>query len=267
MYAVLLVWSSLGLFALAWVVMTSFKTNRELFANVWALPGGLAWDNYVRAWTRSRIGELFANSAIVVAATVPLTALLGSMAAYILSRFTFRGSTALLLFFIGGTSIPLQLIAVPLFLFFNRLGLLNSLTGLILVYVATHLPFTVFVLTGFYKSLPVELEEAALIDGASPHGVFWRVAFPLTMPGIATVSIFNALGVWNEFLIALMLISDKAKATVPLGIYNLKVTQDYAADWVGLMAGLVLALIPSLIIFLVLQGRIVRGLTLGALKG
>jgi N-acetylglucosamine transport system permease protein len=267
MYVVLIMWSSIGLFGLLWLVMTALKTNKELFANVWALPAAPQWENFARAWTRSKMGNYFVNSVLAVGITVPIIAVIGSMAAYVLARCRFFASRAVLLFFVAGSSIPLQLITVPLFLFFNRIGLLNSLWGLMVVYVAINMPFTVFVLTGFYRSLPVELEEAALIDGASSHGVFWKVAFPLGSPGIATVSIFNALSVWNEYMLALMLISDRGKFTVPLGLYNLKVVQDYAADWVGLLAGLVIVLIPSIGIFLLLQRRIVRGLTVGALKG
>jgi len=266
-YALLLAWSSIGLFSLLWIIMTALKTNQELFANVWGLPSAPQWDNFARAWTRSKMGNYFINSVLAVGITVPVIAVIGSMAAYVLARCRFFASRAVLLFFVAGSSIPLQLITVPLFLFFNKIGLLNSLWGLMLVYIAIHMPFTVFVLTGFYGTLPVELEEAALMDGASFHAVFWNVAFPLASPGIATVSIFNALSVWNEYMLALMLLSDRSKFTVPLGLYNLKVVQDYAADWVGLLAGLVIVLIPSIGIFLLLQRRIVKGLTVGALKG
>jgi len=267
MYGLLIVWSSIGLFSLLWIIMTSLKTNKELFSNVWGLPSALHWENYARAWTRSKMGNYFVNSVLSIGITVPVIAVFGSMAAYVLARCKFFASKAVLLFFVAGSSIPLQLITVPLFLFFNRIGLLNSLWGLMLVYIAIHMPFTVFVLTGFFRTLPVALEEAALIDGASSHGVFWKVAFPLASPGIATVSIFNALSVWNEYMIALMLLNDRAKFTVPLGLYNLKIVQEYAADWVGLLAGLVIVLIPSIAIFLVLQRRLVKGLTVGALKG
>jgi len=245
------------------------KTNQELYRikSIWALPAVPQWQNYVRAWTRSKMGNFFLNSVMVSVASVLLIDLIGAMAAYILARFRFFGSRAILATFILGSAIPVQLITVPLYLMFNNLNMLDSLTGLTLVYVAVSLPFSVFVLTGFFKSLPTELEEAAVLDGASEYGVFWRVMLPLASPGIITITIFNFLGVWNEYLLALMLINKTEKMTIPLGLYNLKVVQEYAADWAALFAGFVIVLLPTVIAFIFLQERITKGMTVGALKG
>jgi len=268
-YAVLIFWSLICIVGFGWIVLTSLKTNRELYSikSIWALPQVLQWENYVRAWSRSKMGSYFLNSIGVSVGAVLLVNLVGSMAAYILARFRFAANRAILMFFILGTAIPVQLLTVPLYLIFNDLRLLNSLPALGLVYVATHMPFTVFVLTGFFKSLPSELEEAAVLDGASEYGVFWKVMLPLGMPGIITVTIFNFLGIWNEYLLALMLINEPTRMTVPLGLYNLKVTQEYAADWTALFAGFVIVLLPTVIAFIILQERITKGMTVGALKG
>lgn len=268
-YLLLSFWASISILGFLWVVTTSLKTNQELFAikTLWTLPANPQWMNYVNAWTRSKIGYFFLNSIVVSIASVLLIDLVASMGAYILGRFKFRGARPILTVFILGTSIPVQMILVPLYLMYIDLKLIDSLIGLILVYTASSLPFSIFVLTGFFRSLPQELEEAAVLDGASEYGVFWKVMLPLSMPGIITVTIFNFLGVWNEYLIALMLISTKTKNTVPLGLYNLKVTQTYAADWTGLFAGFVIVMIPTIIAFLLLQNRITRGMTVGALKG
>lgn len=268
-YLVLGFWSAICLFGFIWVVLTSLKTNQELFSikTIWGLPDTPQWVNYVRAWTRSKMGYFFLNSVIVSSISVIAIDLVGAMAAYVLARFRFFANRAVLMTFILGSAIPLQLITVPLYLMFNNLGLLDSLLGLILVYIAVSLPFSVFVLTGFFKTLPTELEEAAVLDGASEFGAFWKVMLPLASPGLITVTIFNFLGVWNEYLLALMLINKTERMTIPLGLYNLKVVQEYAADWTGLFAGFVLVLLPTLIAFIVLQERITQGMTVGALKG
>jgi len=164
-------------------------------------------------------------------------------------------------------AIPGLLVAVPLYLFMAKLHLLDSLVGLGIVYIAVSLPFSIFVLTGFFRTIPSEIEDAAVVDGASDFGVFWHVAFPLAMPGLVTISIFNFLGVWNEYLLALMLISSPSQTTLPLGLYSLRVQQEMTSDWTSLFSGVVVAMIPSLIIFLILQRRLTGGLTTGALKG
>lgn len=213
------------------------------------------------------MGYFFLNSIIVSSVSVAAIALVAAMATYVLARFRFFSNRAILMAFILGSAIPLQLTTVPLYLMFNNLGLLDSLVGLILVYIAVSLPFSVFVLTGFFKTLPTELEEAAVLDGASEYGTFWKVMLPLASPGLITITIFNFLGIWNEYLLALMLINKTERMTIPLGLYNLKVVQEYAADWTGLFAGFILVLLPTVIVFIILQRRITQGLTVGALKG
>jgi N-acetylglucosamine transport system permease protein len=268
-YAVLLFWASISLFGFAWVILTSLKTNQELYAiqSIWGFPAVPQWVNYVNAWVRSHMDKFFINSVLVSLLTVTLINAVASMAAYILGRFKFKAAQPILLFFMIGMAIPVQMILVPIFLLFLNLKLTDSLIGLVLVYTAVSLPFSIFVLTGFFRSLPKELEEAAVLDGASEYGVFWHVMLPLSMPGIITITIFNFLGIWNEYMLALFLLRSPDKFTVPLGLYNLKVTQQYAADWTGLFAGLVIVMIPTIVFFLILQGRITRGMTVGALKG
>ena len=185
-YLILGTWAAITLFGFFWIVLTSFKTNRELFGirTVWGLPDLLQWENYVRAWTRSQMGNFLLKSIWVSALSVFLIDLVGAMAAYVLARFQFAGNRLILGYFILGSAIPLQLITVPLYLMFNDLGLRDSLIALTLVYVAISMPFTVFVLTGFFKSIPTALEEAAVLDGASDYAVFWRVMLPLATPGL-----------------------------------------------------------------------------------
>jgi ABC-type glycerol-3-phosphate transport system permease component len=268
-YLLLSSWAAVSIFGFTWVVLTSFKTNQEIYSikTLFGLPAKFQWINYVNAWTRSHMSNFFLNSVVVTIVSVLLIDLVAAMASYILGRFKFRGGRPILVGFIAGTAIPVQLILIPLYLMYLDIHLNDTLIGLILVYIAVSLPFTVLVLTGFFRSLPQELEEAAILDGASEYGVFWRIMMPLAMPGIITVSIFNFLEIWNEYMIALILIKTPVKNTIPLGLYNLKYTQQYAADWAGLFAGLVIVMIPTVLVFLLLQDRITRGMTVGALKG
>ncbi len=267
MYALMLAWSLISLSGIAWVIITSLKTNQELYANVWGLPKIPQWSNYVNAWQKSHMGNYVLNSVVVSTISVIATGCIGSMAAYILGRFRFWGNRLLLMTFLAGLAIPIQLILVPVYLLFHRLRISNSLPALAAMYVTVCLPFTIFVLTGFFRSLPRELEEAAVLDGATEYQVFWRVMFPLVKPGLLTASIFNFLSTWNEYLLALFLLSDTAKMTMSVGLYNLRTTQGYRGDWVAMFAGLVIVFVPTLMVFLVLQRRIIGGLTVGALKG
>jgi ABC-type glycerol-3-phosphate transport system permease component len=266
-YGVMIGWSLISLLSVGWIAMSSFKTNQELFANVWALPENLQWVNYLNAWTRSQMNRFFLNSVLVSATSVTLTSLVAAMASYILARFQFRGNRFLLILFIAGMAIPLQLILVPIFLMFNRLHFTNSLIALVAMYVTISLPFSIFVLTGFFRTLPRELEESAVLDGATEYQVFWLVMLPLAKPGLFTISIFNFLNIWNEYLFALFLLNDSAKMTVPVGIYKLRIIQGSTSDWTSMIAGLIIILVPTLIFYLIFQHRIIGGLTAGALKG
>jgi len=262
-----LVWLSISLFAVGWLAMTSLKTNQEIFAGVWNLPKSFFLGGYIRALRQMKMGYFLMNSAVLSVTVVLTLNIIGSMSAYVLTRFKFRGARIILMYFISGMAIPGLLIVVPLYLWLNRLGLLDSLLGLGLVYVGVSLPFSTFVLTGFYKTIPSEIIDAAVVDGASDFGVFWRIAFPLARPGITTISIFNFLGVWNEYLLALVLLHTPERTTLPLGLYTLRMQQQMTTDWTSTFAAVILAMVPSLIIFLILQERLAAGLTTGALKG
>lgn len=266
-YVLMLGWAAISIAGFGWIAMTSLKTNQELFADVWGLPTLLHWENYVNAWRQSNMQWYFVNSLMVSAASVLGAGLVGAMASYVLARFKFWSNRLLLILFIAGIAVPHQLILVPIYLMLNQLKLLNSLGALVALYIAVTLPFTIFFLVGFFRSLPRELDEAAVLDGASDYGVFWHIMFPLARPGLITAGIFNFLFVWNEYVFSLFLLSDSSKMTVPVGLYNLRATQGYRGDWVSMFAGLVMVLLPTLIVFLLLQRRIEGGMTVGALKG
>lgn len=268
LYVALVSYCLTSVAAFIWTVSISLKSNQEFFGtSPWSLPQHPSLGNYRTAWSTAQIGDFFKNSALETVGSVSVSLVVSSMAAYALSRIRFRGRSALTMFFLSGLMIPGFLVIVPLYFLLQDLHLLGSLVGLGIVYVATQIPFNIYILTGFFKTLPEELEEAAYVDGASPLKTFLRVMLPLAAPGLASVALLGALTIWNEFFFALVFLSDQSKFTLPLGLFRLSINAEYSAQWTPLFAGLVMSMIPVLILFGVAQERITRGLTLGALKG
>lgn len=298
-YAFLLTYLACVVFPMFWVLYTSAKSTREIYRNPFGLPRVLTHPsrasvaalraNYRKAWVQSHFSRYFVNSLKVVSTSLALILLLGSMAAYALARFEFRGRGALYTLFLSGLIIPMQLILIPLFFEYSDLGewltrILSPVTsrlglgsvtvslhdthaGLILIYVAASLPFTVFVLTAFFRTLPGELREAALIDGASEWYVLRAVMMPLAKPGLVTVAIFNFLGLWNEYLFALVFISSDRLKTLPLGLASISMQAQYKSDFGLMFAALVIIMLPTLLVYALLQEHLTKGVTLGALKG
>ncbi len=259
-------WALLGLVPLLWAVLTSFKSDREIFTNPWGLPTEWHFDNFVRAWTTANIGRYFVNSAIVVCAAVVLVMLLGAMVAYVLAQYEFRGRNVIYYTFVTGMTFPIFLALVPLFFVVQNVGMLGTYHGLILVYTAYALPFTVFFLTSSFRSLPRALVEAAMLDGCSHAGAFFRIMLPLARPGMISVGILNFLGLWNQFLLPLVLMPDQDRYVLSQGLAVLAANQGYRSDWSALFAGLVIALLPVLAVYVAFQRRIQDGLSVGALK-
>jgi len=267
LYIVLLGYAALVILPMIWLLYTSLKSNREIFASAWEMPRAPHWENFVYAWVRAGIGRYFLNSVFVTTISVALILVVSAMAAYALTRFSFRGNRLIFYAFLAGLMIPTQLALIPLFFLINGLRLLDTYAGLILVYIAFSLPFTVFVLSAFLRTLPHELAEAALIDGCTHTQAFWRVMLPLAQPGLVTAAIFNFLGIWNEYLFALVFISSERLRTLPLGLANLLIVSHYESDWGALFAGLIMVMIPTLLAYSLLQGQLTKGITVGALKG
>ncbi len=263
----LMAWAIMVIFPLLWLLYSSLKTDQEIFFNPWSLPATPQWNNFSRAWTKAHIGTYFFNSLVVVIPSLLLTLLFSSMAAYILARFPFPGNRAIFYLFLSGMMFPVFLALVPLFFLVNGIGLLNTYTGLILVYIAYSLPFSIFFLTGFFKTLPSELHEAAIIDGANQYQVFFRVMLPLAQPGLVSIGIFNFLGMWNQYILPLVLMSDSAKYLLTQGLAYMLHQQYYLNDWSGLFAAVTLVMIPTVLVYSIFQGRIQKGITVGALKG
>jgi len=264
-----LIWT---VFPMIWVAYTSLKPSRAIFADAFSLPpmNDLQWENYQRAWREAFLGHYFINSLAVTGVSVSAILILGSMAAYALTRTSHRLGRWTYALFIGGLMIPLQLSVVPLFFELRAIGLLNSRIGLILVYVANGLPFAIFILTAFFRTLPRALHEAATIDGCSESQAFWRVMLPLARPGLITVAIFQFIGIWKEYFFAFMLTSGSATTevrTLPLGLANLALTAQYQNDYGSLFAGIIIVTLPILLVYLLLQRHLISGITTGAIKG
>ncbi len=265
-HGMLVLWALLVTMPLLWAVMSSLKTDKEIFTSPWGLPGTLHFDNWSRAWSKSNIGDFFVNTVVVVGCSLVGTMLLGAMAAYVLARFEFPGRRVVYFMFVGGMSFPIILALVPLFFVMKNLALLNTFHGLILVYIAYSLPFTVFFLTSFFKTLPSSVAEAALIDGASQTRTFFQVMLPMAKPGLISVGIFNFLGQWNQYMLPTVLNTEEDKRVLTQGLVQLAASQQYKGDWSALFAGLVLAMLPVLGVYIIFQRQVQAGLTAGAIK-
>jgi ABC-type glycerol-3-phosphate transport system permease component len=271
-YGLLLGYFVIVVFPMVWVCYTSLKADKDVFTKPFSPPAvtELHWENYPNAWDKARFGTYFGNSLLLTVGTVAGTMFLASMAAYALARFAFPGSRAVFFYFLAGLMIPLQLAIIPLFFQLKWMQLLNSHWGLLFCYLAFGLPFAIFILTAFFKSLPASLHEAALIDGAGEFGAFFRIMLPLARPGLITVGIFSFLGTWNEYFMAFMFLNGEGSEglrTLPLGLANVTIVSQYRSDWGMAFAGLVLMMVPSLVVYIALQRYITKGITAGAVKG
>lgn len=262
----LIIWALLVTLPLLWTFYTSVKTDKQILTSPWALPTGIEWDNFARAWTKGHVGTFFINTVIVVAGGVILTLLLSSMVAYVVARYDFVGNRFFFYLFAVGLMFPVFLAIVPLFFVAQNFHMTNSLWGLIIIYTAYSLPFSVFFLTAFFRTLPSALAEAAFIDGCGHWSTFVRVMLPMAKPGLISIGIFNVLGQWNQYLLPLVLMTDQSKYTIAQGVKNLAVSQGYRGDWGALFAGLVLSMLPVLVVYVLFQRQVQSGMTAGAIK-
>jgi N-acetylglucosamine transport system permease protein len=259
-------WSVFTIFAISWVALASLKTNRDVFRKPFEFPVEPQFENYARVWDSSQVGHSFVNSLIMVSISVILVLIVSAPAAYVLSRAKFKGRGFLTMVFIAGIGIPYPLLFIPLFALLAGLRLINTMPGLILVYISLSIPFTVYILTGFFGSLPQEIEDAAVIDGCNDFDVFRLVMLPLAAPGLITSAIFNFIALWNEFQLALIFIQDPDMRPLSLSLYSLKNAMTYSGDWAGLFAGVVIVIVPTVILFVWLSERMISGMTLGSVK-
>ena len=250
-----------------WVIASSLKTDQEIFMSPWQLPAQPMFDNFARSWGKANIGLYFFNSLAVILPSIFFTLLFSAMAGYVLARFTFPGNRFIFYAFLGGMLFPVMLALVPLFFLLQSLSIIDTRFGLVLVYIAYSLPFTVSFMPVFFKPLPTEVLEAATMDGANQLQLFFLIVIPLTQNGLVSMGIFNFLGMWNQYILPLVLLTSSAKYMLSQGLAFLAHQQRYQSDWSGLFAAIVIVMLPTLIVYIIFQNQIQRGLTVGALKG
>lgn len=247
---------------LVWMAISSFKTARELMLRPWALPTRWVWQNYVDAWHTARLAEGFLNSVILVLGSGVGCLIIAAPAAYALSRFRSKGVGSITVFFIVGLGIPAQGIYIPLYIGLAHLGLTNSIWGLMLIYIGFGVPYALFLLTAFFRSLPRELEEAAAIDGLTPWRTFWSIMLPLARSGLITVFVLQAIGHWGETFFALVMLQDKT--TLSLSVYQFMQSMQYSgSQWSVLFAGLMIIIVPLLALYMWLGSRVIEGIGAG----
>ncbi len=279
LYFVLILLALLILVPVAWVFMASVKENAEFYTNPWNLPKGFYWQNFVTAWNTAKMGEYMLNSVIVTGLALAILLVVALPAAYCLSRFRFFGRGLLNVGFTAGLFINVNYIVVPIFLMlrdgdlwlkkiFGQGFLLNNLAVLAVVYAATALPFTIYLLSSYFATLARDYEEAAYMDGAGYFRTMVQIIFPMAKPSIITVILFNFLSFWNEYIISMTLMSSmNSQRTLPVGLLNLMQAQQSAANYGPMYAGLVLVMLPTLILYICVQSNLTKGMTVGGLKG
>lgn len=265
-HGILLTWAAMVVLPLLWCVLSAFKSDDELLTSAWSLPARARWENFAHAWLQAEIGRYFLNTVIVVCLGTLLTLGMGSTVAYVVSRYTFRGNRLVYFLFIAGLTFPVFLAIVPLFFVAHNLGLADSLVGLGIIYGAHGLPFSVFFLTAYFKTLSTSYVEAAFVDGCGHWGAYLRIMLPLARPGLVSVGIFTVLGQWNQYLLPLVLQTSPDKYVLTQGLRNLSISEGYAGNWSVLFAGLTISMLPVLAVYLVFQRQIQSGLVVGALK-
>lgn len=264
LHLLLAVYSIIVLYPIGIMLLSAVKTRREIFTNPYGWPEELMLENFQRAWHLANFGSFFQNSFLVSTLTVLILLFISSMAAYVLARFQFRGNYAIYMLFIGGLMLPIRLAVVPLFTMMRDFQLLDTRLALLMVYIAAGIPFSIFLLVNFFKTVPKEIEEAAIIDGCTPFSIYCRVMLPLIRPALATVGIFNFINTWNDFFFPLIFLRTESKYTIPLGI--MQFFGEFTNQWDMLFASLSIAIVPVIVVFLFASRQFIKGLTAGAVK-
>src|SRR5690554_5764988 len=264
-YILALFWLFVTGFPLFFIFMSSLKGMMEYFtSSVWALPEEFQFGNYLQVF-QAGFHKYFFNSLIVTSIVVFIVAISASMAANAIARFRFRYSNLVYSLFLAGMMIPMHITLIPVYNMTRQLGLYDSLAGLIGPYVSYSLPVSIFIFVGFIKEIPIELEEAAVVDGANRYQIYWHVILPVIKPAISTVVIYNMVMLWNEFVYALVLLSSPSKWILTLGLWNFR--GEYGIHIPLVMAGLVLSVLSLIIAYVFFHEQIIKGMTAGSVKG
>lgn len=264
-YAFLVLVAIIYLLPLVWVAITSLKDDHVIFISPWALPDKLMFENYTFAWTAGRLGVALWNSVFVNVIALIISLIFGSMAAFAIGRMRWKLSKATMTYFLMGMMIPVHCVLIPLFVQFAKLKLADSQWGLIFPYVAFALPLTIYIMVGFFTGLPNELFESACIDGCSIYGTFFKIALPLSKTGLFVTGLMTFVNNWNELLMAMVFISTDERKTLPVSLS--KFVGPYNTNYCQMFAAIMIAVVPTVIVYCMFSNQIADGLTQGAVKG
>lgn len=264
-YIVLGLYAITCLYPMVWLILSSFKSNEELFANTWGLPSALEITNYVTAIVQGKIGRYFINSVTTSIASVVICVVLASMVSYAITRMQWKLSKMVLRLFLLGMMIPMYATIIPLFSIFNKFDLLNTHISVIIPHVVFGFPMAIFILTGFMEGIPRELEEAAVMDGANIYQIFGKIIAPITKPSIVTVAVITFIDAWNDLLIPQIFLTSSEKMTLPVGLTEFEGL--HTTNYVVSIAAVVITVIPSIVVYGILHKNIMEGMVAGAVKG
>jgi raffinose/stachyose/melibiose transport system permease protein len=253
------------IYPLLWVLFGSLKTKQEMLNNIWGPPSTLVFQNYADAWRMAGMGTRIFNSVFVTGAALAVLVVVATPCAYAVARLKFPGRGLVTALVVAAMLVPPQVMAIPLFMVARDLGLINSRPGVAVIYAASVMPLSVFILRSFFLSLPPDLEDAARIDGANRLTILTRIMLPLVRPGVALIVIFAFIEVWNDFFLAFLLLRVPAVQTIPLGLVTF--FQQYDSLWTLYFAALMLTTLPVIAVFVLMQRQFIAGLTAGAIKG
>lgn len=253
------------LFPLLWMLSVSLKTNSEVMASPFSMPDVVQLGNYIFAWVYGKLGTATLNSVIVCGVALIVSMVIGSMAAFAIARMRWKFANSTMTYFLIGMMVPVHCVLIPLFVRFSNLGLTDSLIGLMIPYITFALPMTIFLLVGFFKSMPSELFEAACIDGCSIYKCFVKIALPLSKTGMFVAGLMTFVANWNELLLAMVFISDSNKKTLPVTLTYF--VGPYSTNYVQMFAAIIIAIAPTIVVYCLFSNQIVEGLTTGAVKG
>ncbi len=263
-YVILAIAAIVALYPLLDMVLMSFKSLAGIISAPFSLPSTWHLANYSTAWTQGNLLSYLVNTAIVAVVSVAAIIFFSSMAAYVIARFSFKGNQLIYLTFLAGLALPIQMIAVPLFILMTQLHLLDNLLAVILIYAASGMSFSVFLLVNFIRSVPKDLEEAAFLDGASYFQTYWHVILPLIRPSLSVTALLNFINAWNGFFFPLILLSNPNRMTVAVGV--LSFVGQYSTEWNLLLPALVIIMLPTIIVFVIVSRQFIRNMTAGAVK-
>lgn len=263
LYVLVVIYSLYMLYPFFWMLITSLKQSYELYVDPWALPQVMQWKNLLKAWSAG-IKDFFLNSIFITTVSVFFIVLISSLASYAFARLRFRGKKSFFLVLIAGFLVPVQVTLIPLYSILRATALLDTYMAVIGPYIAYAIPFSVLLLTTYFKTIPRELEQAAFIDGANDFQIFYKIIMPLSKPGISTILIFQGVWIWNEFFFALVFLRSRELMTLPLGLMTFR--GEFIADWPVIMSGIVISTLPLIALYLVFQKNFIEGLTAGAVK-